>query len=221
LRLLSDGQACVRADFDSSANQTPAAGQDANPATNAGSGHATEPTGVDRFRTLSFRRWRNNLGAGQMPILGLRARLVFQRVTIDPQNSDVVYMPNVALYRSEDAGRQFRSCAGAPGGDDYHHIWVDPANSRAWFSDGPGTSISLDRGKTWSRWLHQPTAQLYHVTTTTSFLTRCMARSRDSDAVAVARPHQPRSDHASRLGSAGASESGYMIVDPKDPDVII
>ena len=53
----------------------------------------------------------------------------FNSITIDPQNPDVIYIPNVALYRSEDGGKTISIVRGAPGGDDYHQIWIDPRNS--------------------------------------------------------------------------------------------
>ena len=59
----------------------------------------------------------------------------FNSITIDPQNSDALYIPDVALYRSEDGGKTISIVRGAPGGDDYHQIWVDPENSSAWFSE--------------------------------------------------------------------------------------
>jgi photosystem II stability/assembly factor-like uncharacterized protein len=53
----------------------------------------------------------------------------FNRVTVDPENPDVLYVPNVALYRSIDGGKSISILRGAPGGDDYHELWVDPKNS--------------------------------------------------------------------------------------------
>src|SRR5437016_10286644 len=52
----------------------------------------------------------------------------FSEIVVDPKNPDVAYAPNVALYRSIDGGRTFVAIKGAPGGDDYHSLWVDPEN---------------------------------------------------------------------------------------------
>ena len=85
----------------------------------------------------------------------------FNRVTVDPQNPDVIYVPNVALYRSEDGGKTISVLRGAPGGDDYHQLWIDPGNSASMvLGTDQGTTISLNRGQTWSSWYNQPTAQL-------------------------------------------------------------
>src|SRR5579872_5500472 len=89
----------------------------------------------------------------------------FGNITVDPKNKDVVYIPSVALYRSEDGGKTISIVRGAPGGDDYHQLWIDPQDSnRMVLGTDQGVTISVDYGKTWSSWYNQPTAQLYHVT---------------------------------------------------------
>ena len=145
----------------------------------------------------------------------------FNRVTIDPQNPDVLYIPNVALYRSEDGGKTVSIVRGAPGGDDYHQLWIDPKNSASMvLGTDQGTTVSLDRGRTWSSWYNQPTAQLYHVTTDNRFPYTVYGAQQDSGSAAVV----SRTDHDQITPRdwfpAGPSESGYLIVDPNDPDVI-
>jgi photosystem II stability/assembly factor-like uncharacterized protein len=145
----------------------------------------------------------------------------FGNITIDPRNADVIYVPNVALYRSEDGGKTISIVRGAPGGDDYHQIWVDPQNSaRMVLGTDQGTSISLDYGKTWSSWYNQPTEQLYHVITDDRFPYVVYGAQQDSGSAAV----YSRTDHAKITPRdwfpAGGSESGYIAPDPKDPDII-
>jgi len=145
----------------------------------------------------------------------------FNRITIDPHNSDVIYMPNVALYRSEDGGKTISIVRGAPGGDDYHELWVDPRNSASMvLGTDQGTTISLNRGQTWSSWYNQPTAQLYHVTTDNQFPYIVYGAQQDSGSAAVV----SRTDHDQITPRdwfpAGPSESGYLVVDPNDPNII-
>jgi photosystem II stability/assembly factor-like uncharacterized protein len=145
----------------------------------------------------------------------------FNSITIDPQNADVTYIPNVALYRSEDGGKAISIVRGAPGGDDYHQIWVDPKNSGSMvLGTDQGTTVSLDRGQTWSTWYNQPTAQLYHVITDNQFPYIVYGAQQDSGSAAV----PSRTDHnqitARDWFPAGESESGYMAPDPKDPNII-
>ncbi len=145
----------------------------------------------------------------------------FSGITIDPQNPDVLYIPNVALYRSEDGGKTVAIVRGAPGGDDYHQIWIDPRNSASMvLGTDQGTTISLDRGQTWSTWYNQPTAQLYHVITDQQFPYVVYGAQQDSGSAAV----PSRTDHGQITPRdwfpAGGSESGYMAPDPKDPNII-
>ena len=145
----------------------------------------------------------------------------FTGITIDPQNPDVIYMPNVALYRSEDGGKTISIVRGAPGGDDYHQLSIDPKNSSSMvLGTDQGTSISLDRGQTWSTWYNQPTAQLYHVTTDNQFPYAVYGAQQDSGSAAVL----SRGDHGQITPRdwfpAGGSESGYMVIDPSDPNIV-
>ncbi|HEV7514870.1 MAG TPA: hypothetical protein VGR07_01090, partial [Thermoanaerobaculia bacterium] len=50
----------------------------------------------------------------------------FGGITVEPRNPDVVYSCNTAVYRSADGGKTFVPQKGAPGGDDYHQLWIDP-----------------------------------------------------------------------------------------------
>ncbi len=145
----------------------------------------------------------------------------FSRVSIDPQNPDVIYIPNIALYRSEDGGKTISVLRGAPGGDDYHQLWIDPKNSASMvLGTDQGTTISLNRGQTWSSWYNQPTAQLYHVTTDNQFPYVVYGAQQDTGAAAVV----SRTDHGQITPRdwfpAGPSESGYLALDAKDPDII-
>jgi photosystem II stability/assembly factor-like uncharacterized protein len=145
----------------------------------------------------------------------------FNSITIDPQNPDVIYIPNIALYRSDDGGKTISIVRGAPGGDDYHQIWIDPKNSASMvLGTDQGTTISLDHGKTWSTWYNQPTAQLYHVITDNQFPYVVYGTQQDSGSAAVL----SRTDHGQITPRdwfpAGPSESGYIALDPNDPNII-
>jgi photosystem II stability/assembly factor-like uncharacterized protein len=145
----------------------------------------------------------------------------FSSLAIDPTNPDVLYIPNIALYGTEDGGKTIEIVRGAPGGDDYHQVWVDPKNpSHLIIGVDQGASISLDRGRTWTTWYNQPTAQLYHVTTDHSFPYSIYGAQQDSGAIAV----HSRSDHGHvdtrDWFLPGGSESGYIAIDPKDENII-
>jgi len=145
----------------------------------------------------------------------------FSNVTIDPRNSDVVYIPNVALFRSTDGGRHFTAFKGAPGGDDYHILWIDPGDPRRMLlGSDQGTNISVDGGTSWSTWYNQPTAQMYHVLTDHQFPYVVYGSQQDSGTIAV----PSRTDHgqidARDWFTVGGGESGYIALDSQDSHVL-
>ena len=146
----------------------------------------------------------------------------FGAVTVDPKNADVVYVSNVSIYRSADGGKTFVPFKGAPGGDDYHELWIDPSDSRRMITAcDQGAVVTLDAGKTWSSWYNQPTAQLYHVATDDRFPYWIYGAQQDSGAAAV----PSRTDYSSILlrdwrTIAVGGENGYIAPDPTDPNIL-
>lgn len=53
----------------------------------------------------------------------------FSRITVDPNDSDMVYVMDRSIQRSNDGGKNFEMFKGAPGGDDYHYLWINPSNT--------------------------------------------------------------------------------------------
>jgi hypothetical protein len=47
-------------------------------------------------------------------------------VAVDPKNENVVYTASTVMWRSEDGGANWSAVRGAPGGDDYQKIWINP-----------------------------------------------------------------------------------------------
>ena len=87
-------------------------------------------------------------------------------VFVDSQNPDILYTVSTAMYRSTDGGATFEPFKGAPGGEDYHKLWIDPTNGKHMLvGSDQGASVTLDDGKTWSLWYTEPIAQVYHVAT--------------------------------------------------------
>jgi photosystem II stability/assembly factor-like uncharacterized protein len=145
----------------------------------------------------------------------------FNWIAVDPSNPDVIYIPNVALYRSEDGGKTISIVRGAPGGDDYHQLWIDPkGSSRMIVGTDQGTSISLNDGKTWSSWYNQPIGQFYHVITDNEFPYHVYGAQQDSGSAAV----MSRTDHGQITARdwymVGGGESGWLAPDPSDPNIL-
>ncbi|MGA3298529.1 MAG: hypothetical protein ABSD87_00460, partial [Candidatus Acidiferrales bacterium] len=143
------------------------------------------------------------------------------RVYVDPKNADTVYVMQTTMYRSLDGGVTFTAYKGAPGGDDYHVLWIDPQNSsRMFLGVDQGATISVDAGLTWSTWFNQPTGQFYHVITDNQFPYISYAPQQDSGTVAI--PN--RSDYGlityRDWFSAGGFEFCYMAPDPLNPNIV-
>jgi len=142
-------------------------------------------------------------------------------VYVDPKNPDVVYVMQTTVYRSTDGGQTFVAYKGAPGGDDYHVLWIDAQNSdRMFLGVDQGGTISVDGGKTWSTWYNQPTGQFYHVTTDNQFPYYAYAAQQDSGTVAV--PNRSDFGEISYRDwfSPGGFEFCYIAPDPLNPDTI-
>jgi len=145
----------------------------------------------------------------------------FGEVRSDPKNPDLVYVSNVSLYRSTDGGKTFKAIRGAPGGDDYHSLWIDPENpGRMIAGVDQGTIVTLNRGVTWSTWYNQPTAQFYHVAVDNQFPYWVYGAQQDSGTAAVV----SRSDYGQITyrdwHPIGAGESGYILPDPVNPQIV-
>jgi photosystem II stability/assembly factor-like uncharacterized protein len=146
----------------------------------------------------------------------------FGEVSVDPKDPDTVYLPNTTTYQSRDGGKTFAAFKGAPGGDDYHELWIDPDEPRRMILGcDQGAIVSRNGGETWSSWFNQPTAQLYHVATDNQFPYWVYGAQQDSNAIAT--PSRSRylslNFHDWRPIDAGG-ENGYIAPDPLNPGVV-
>jgi len=142
-------------------------------------------------------------------------------IFVDPKNADVVYVPSQNMYRSNDGGHTFTAIKGAPGGDDYHTVWIDPTNSqRIMLGVDQGAAISLNGGESWSTWYNQPTGQFYRVATDHRFPYWVYGPQQDSGTAAIASRGNNGQITERDWYPVGPGESGYTIPDPLDPDVV-
>ncbi|HEY6110041.1 MAG TPA: hypothetical protein VIV56_14175, partial [Gemmatimonadales bacterium] len=152
----------------------------------------------------------------------------FEKLVADPRDPDLVYVSNVSVSRSSDGGQTWVPLRGSPGGDDYHQAWISP--------DDPNTMVvASDQGcivtrnaqaedpreVTWSSWLNQPTAQLYHLSVDYRFPYWVTGAQQDSGAVAV-RSRGKFGQISMRdwepIGAGG--ESGCTAGDPLHPGIV-
>ncbi len=170
----------------------------------------SEDAGESWVRITEDPRPALRIGGGDLPIL-----------RVDPMNPDVVYSASLVTMKSADGGRSWLSLRGAPGGDDYQNLWINPADPRiiVLVSD-QGAIVTLNGGTTWSSWLNQPTAQLYHASVTPTFPYRVCAGQQESGSVCIASRGNDGEITERDWHPVGVIEYGYVAPDPIDPDVI-
>ncbi len=111
----------------------------------------------------------------------------FAEVKVHPTNPDVVFIANIAAWKSEDGGKTWNDFRGAPGGDDYHRLWINPNEPNTLILAGDqGAIITVNGGQTFSSWYNQPTAQFYHVSTDNSFPYNVLGGQQESGSVGIA-----------------------------------
>ena len=143
----------------------------------------------------------------------------YQHIFADPTNSETVWILNTVCYKSIDGGKTFDKIS-MPHGDN-HGLWIDPNNSNRMIegNDG-GACVTLNGGESWSTIYNQKTSQFYHVHVDDQFPYRVYGTQQDSSAISV----PSRSDKGvipySDCYSTGTSESGWIVTDPKDPNIV-
>jgi photosystem II stability/assembly factor-like uncharacterized protein len=145
----------------------------------------------------------------------------FAEMKVDPRNPDVVYSANVATHRSTDGGQTWTSWRGAPGGDDYHTIWINPENPQIiLLATDQGAIITVNGGETFSSWYNQPTAQFYHVITDNQYPYWVYGGQQESGSAGVSSRGDNGAISFRDWRTVGAEEYGYVAPDPLDPNII-
>ncbi len=145
----------------------------------------------------------------------------FNEVRADPKNADVVYVANIVTWKSTDGGKSFHALRGAPGGDDYHRLWINPNDPRIILNaSDQGAVITVNGGATWSSWYNQPTAQMFHVSADNAFPYRVCGGQQESGSACVPSRGEEGQITFRDWTPVGAEEYGYAVPDPLDPDVV-
>jgi len=151
------------------------------------------------------------IGGGDLPV-----------VRFDPKNPQIVYSASIVCWKSTDGGKTWDGWRGAPGGDDYQNIWINPNNSDIiLLGADQGAIVTVNGGNSWSSWYNQSTAQLYHVSADNTFPYRLYSGQQESGSVGI----KSRGDEGKITfrdwKPVAAEEYGYVVADPLDPDIII
>ena len=144
----------------------------------------------------------------------------YQHIFADPQDADTAWVLNYGAWKSIDGGKTWTE-VNTPHGDN-HDLWIDPRNPRRLIegNDG-GACVSYNGGETFSTIYNQMTSQFYHLTTDTQFPYRVYGTQQDNSAISV-----PSRSHKGAIPwgdcyTTGSSESGYIVVDPTNPNIVI
>jgi photosystem II stability/assembly factor-like uncharacterized protein len=170
--------------------------------------------------------YRSDDGGESWTILSTDPRLWdrgddFAEIRVDPKNPDVVYDANVVVWKSTDAGKHWSGFKGAPGGDDYHRLWINPDHTEIMLLCGDqGAITTVNGGATWSSWYNQPTAQLYHVSADNAFPYNVYSGQQESGSVGISSRGNDGFISAREWHPVGAEEYGYVVADPLDPNMI-
>ncbi len=144
----------------------------------------------------------------------------YQHIVADPRDRNRVYVMNVDSFVSEDGGKSFEEIHDLPHGD-AHDLWINPNDTAVMIhaNDGGGT-VSLDRGKTWSTELNQPTAEIYNAAVDAAFPYNVYGAQQDNTTIRLPSRAPKSLTPYETWRDMGGCESGSIAVDPRDPDVV-
>jgi photosystem II stability/assembly factor-like uncharacterized protein len=140
---------------------------------------------------------------------------------VDSKNPDVVYCASTVTMKSTDGGKTWFGFRGAPGGDDYQNLWINPndPNIILLVSD-QGALVTVNGGASWSSWYNQPTAQIYHVSVTSDFPYKVCGGQQESGSVCISTRGNDGEINFRDWHPVGVIEYGYVAPDPLNPDII-
>jgi photosystem II stability/assembly factor-like uncharacterized protein len=172
--------------------------------------YRSDDAGENWQRITTDGRPAGRIGGGDLPM-----------PKVDPKNPDIVYSTSTVTMKSTDGGKTWVSFRGAPGGDDYQNMWINPNDPNIILLVGDqGALVSVTGGKTWSTWYNQPTAQLYHVATSNSFPYLVCGGQQESGSVCVSSRGNDGEITFRDWHPVGVIEYGYAAPDPLNPDII-
>ena len=145
----------------------------------------------------------------------------FAEVKVDPKNADIVYTADVVVWKSTDGGKTWAAFRGAPGGDDYHRIWINPDNTNIMLiASDQGAIVTVNGGETFSSWYNQPTAQFYHVSADYDFPYNVYSGQQESGSVGIASRGNDGQITFREWHPVAAEEYGYVVADPLNPNIV-
>jgi len=172
--------------------------------------YRSDDSGENWQRITTDTRPGLRIGGGDLPV-----------PKVDPKNPDIVYSASIVTMKSADGGKTWMSLRGAPGGDDYQNLWINPNNPDIILLVGDqGALVTVNGGQTFSTWYNQPSAQLYHVQTSYAFPYLVCGGQQESGSVCVSSRGNDGEITFREWHPVGVIEYGYAAPDPLNPDII-
>lgn len=168
----------------------------------------------------------------------------YTRMTISPDDENLMYFPSVTFTMSRDGGTTVFAAGGggaggrgrgagagaaapqgpvisAPGGDN-HDVWIDPTNAnRVLVANDAGVAISDNRAASYKHFL-LPISQVYHVMADNAIPYNVMGNIQDKSSF-----RGPSRTGGGRGGiplsnwqNTGGCEDAFAVPDPANPDVV-
>jgi photosystem II stability/assembly factor-like uncharacterized protein len=172
--------------------------------------YRSDDAGENWTRITTDQRPAGRIGGGDLSV-----------PTVDPKNPDVVYVASTVTWKSTDAGRTWTGIRGAPGGDDYQRVWINPNNPAIiLIVSDQGAIVSVNGGETWSSWYNQPTAQMYHVNADNDFPYHVCSGQQESGSACVTSRGDDGQITFREWRPVGVEEYGYAVPDPLNANLI-
>ena len=145
----------------------------------------------------------------------------FASITVDPRDANTLYTMNVVSWKSTDGGYTWKSLRGAPGGDDYQRLWINPNHPAIMLLVADqGAVVTVNGGETWSSWYNQGTAQFYHVTADNDWPYHVCGGQQESGSACVRSRGNDGSITYRDWRPVAGSEYSYVAPDPLDPNIL-
>jgi photosystem II stability/assembly factor-like uncharacterized protein len=143
----------------------------------------------------------------------------YMQIISDPGNIDGVYALNVGFQYSNDGGKNFRQIQVGHG--DTHDLWINPKNPQNFIlGDDGGAEVTFNQGKTWTE-LDIPTCQFYHISVDNAFPYHLYGAQQDNSSIRIlSRNTEAEGITRKDWEVAGAGESGYVVSDPTNSDIV-
>jgi len=172
--------------------------------------YRSDDSGANWSRVTTDARPAARIGGGDLPVLA-----------VDPQNPDILYSASTVTWKSTDGGKTWTGIRGAPGGDDYQKIWINPSHPDIiLIASDQGAIITVNGGQTWSSWYNQATAAMYHVAADNAFPYRLCSGQQDSGSACVSSRGNDGQITFREWHPIGVEEYGYAAPDPLNPDIV-